>query len=80
MEPEGSLPCSQELSTGLYPEPDQSHEYHPVLSLLRSSVKVLLVGTFLLALLFTSIHATCPSHPILLDLIILIIIGEEYKL
>jgi hypothetical protein len=25
MEPEGSLLCSQELSTGLYPEPDQSN-------------------------------------------------------
>jgi hypothetical protein len=24
MEPEDSLPCSQELSTDLYPEPDQS--------------------------------------------------------
>jgi hypothetical protein len=25
MEPEGSLPRSQEPSTGLYPEPDQSN-------------------------------------------------------
>jgi hypothetical protein len=30
--PEGSQPCSQEPSTGLYPEPDQSNSYHPILS------------------------------------------------
>jgi hypothetical protein len=27
MEPEDSLPCSQEPSTGLYPEPHQSTSY-----------------------------------------------------
>jgi hypothetical protein len=33
MEPEGSLPCPQEPSTGPSPEPDQSTPYHPILSL-----------------------------------------------
>jgi hypothetical protein len=33
MEPEGSLPRSQEPFTGLYPEPDQSNLYRPILSL-----------------------------------------------
>jgi hypothetical protein len=32
MEPEGSLPRSQELSTGLCPEPDRSNPHHPILS------------------------------------------------
>jgi hypothetical protein len=30
MEPEGSLLCSQEPSTGPYSEPDQSNPYHPI--------------------------------------------------
>jgi hypothetical protein len=33
MDPEGSLPGSQEPSTGLYPESDQSSPYHPILSI-----------------------------------------------
>jgi hypothetical protein len=30
LEPDGSLPCSQEPSTGLYPEPDKYSPYHPI--------------------------------------------------
>jgi hypothetical protein len=33
IEPEGSIPCSQEPSTGPYPEPYQSNPLHPILSL-----------------------------------------------
>jgi hypothetical protein len=33
MEPEDSLPCSQEPSNGPYPKPDWSSPYHPILSL-----------------------------------------------
>jgi hypothetical protein len=32
MEPEGSLQCLQEPSTGPYPEPDKSSPYHSILS------------------------------------------------
>jgi hypothetical protein len=36
MEPESSLPGSQEPSAGPYPDPNRSSPYHPILSLLRS--------------------------------------------
>jgi hypothetical protein len=36
MELEGSLPCSQEPSTGRYFEPDRSSPYHPILSKISS--------------------------------------------
>jgi hypothetical protein len=38
MEPESSLPCSQEPSTGPYSEPDQSSPYHPILSKFHSNI------------------------------------------
>jgi hypothetical protein len=33
MEPEGSLPYWENPSTGLYSEPDESNQYHPILFL-----------------------------------------------
>jgi hypothetical protein len=38
MEPKVSLPCSQEPSTGPYPEPDQSSPYHPILSKIHFNI------------------------------------------
>jgi hypothetical protein len=50
MEPEGSLLCSQEPSTGPYPETDQSSPYHPIPSHLRS-----------ILILFTNLRLGLPS-------------------
>jgi hypothetical protein len=92
--PEGSLPCSQEPSTGPYPDPDQSSLYHPTL-LSKIYFNIIQAPTswsfkwcfsFWLshqyhtyAFIFTSIRATCPAHLILLVLIIVIILGKDYK-
>jgi hypothetical protein len=41
MESEGSLLCSQEPSTGHYPEPDQSSPYHSILSKIHYKIILL---------------------------------------
>jgi hypothetical protein len=38
MEPEGSLPCSQEPSTDPYREPDKSNPYYPILSKINFNI------------------------------------------
>jgi hypothetical protein len=76
MEPRGSLPCSQEPSTGPHPEPDQSNPYHPILSLEDPSwyypptyVSVfLVVGLFLSGVPTNNIYAFILSPFVLLAL------------
>jgi hypothetical protein len=89
MEPEVSLSCSQEPSTGPYPEPDQYSSYHSIISKIYFNIIHLRLGlpsglfpsgfptNILYAFLFSPIRATCSPHLNLLDLIILIMFGEE---
>jgi hypothetical protein len=92
MEPEGPLPCSQELSNGPYPEPAQSslQTTQPTsprsnlilftyirLGLPRGLFPSAFPSNELYAYLFSPIRAACYAQLIFLDLIIF---GEEYKL
>jgi hypothetical protein len=91
MEAKASLPYLQESATGRYAE--LSTTAHPISLrsiLILSSYLYLSVlsGLFpsgfttkiLYANLICPMHATCPTHLVLLDLIILIIFGEVCKL
>jgi hypothetical protein len=84
-EPESSSQCSQEPSTGPYPEPVRSSPHHPNLSLrsiliLSTHLRLGLPSGFfpsgfptniLYAFLVSPIRATWPAHLIIIDLSIL---------
>jgi hypothetical protein len=86
MEPQGSSPYSQQPAIGPSPEiriqstPSElfpwDHSICLRLCLSPWSVRTKILYVFLIS----AMHAICPAHPIFLDLIILIIFGEEYKL
>jgi hypothetical protein len=91
MEPEGSLPCSQEPSAGPYPDLDQFSPYY--LSKINNNIihsprlhrpSDLFPSGFpsniLYAFIFAPIRATYRAHLILLGIRILIILGKEHKL
>jgi hypothetical protein len=92
MEPKGSITCSQEPSTDPYPEPYQSNPHQPILSKIhfnivnsptswssRWSLSFRLSHQYLLCIPLLPIRFTCLVQHIFLDLIILIILGGEYK-
>jgi hypothetical protein len=68
MEFRGSIPCSQEISSGLYPERDKFSPYHPILS--PSLKSILIVFTNLcLVLLIVSVLLAFHQYPIHITLL-----------
>jgi hypothetical protein len=64
MEHKGSLPCSQESSTGPYPKPDESSPYHPIPISLISIFSLLSLFWKKIKVGLCDFHAVCVSHPI----------------
>jgi hypothetical protein len=77
MEPEGSLPCSQQPATGTSPEQDASNPHFPPPHLPKISSNIILPSTprssgwslhFRFSYhLISDMRATCPAHLNLLD-------------
>jgi hypothetical protein len=93
MEPEVSLPCSKEPSSGPYPEPDQFSPYHTIPYNIHFNINLPSTSRYYywsLSFWISDQYPTCipllpmraafHSHLILLNFIILIMLGEEYKL
>jgi hypothetical protein len=76
MEPEDSLPLSQESATDPYPELLLIVSSHLLLRL--PSVPSGFPTKILYAFLISPMRASFPTHLILLDLSTLIVYGEEY--
>jgi hypothetical protein len=72
MEPEGSLPSSQEPSTGPYPEQDQSNPYHPIhfniVHPLTSSIEFFFI---------TILHLPQRKHGLLLCRMVLVVFSAK---
>jgi hypothetical protein len=87
IEPEVSLPCSQQPATYPYPEPDESSPHLFIISSLSHIYAQIILVVFLFQVSlpkrfihFSHMHTTCHVHLNILEMIILVIFGKECKL